>query len=114
MSTAEATTENATCRPAVFPYFHERESWPPGTLAGIYRKLKDQDILPDLIHERGISEEEFLAQLSPHALPSTRPVPHSPSPLNGQMPAHGPELLPLLVRLHHRDVSQVLDALAPK
>ncbi len=55
-----STLEKAVCQPAVFPYFAEREQWPPDTLNLIYRKLVAEDILPDLCHERGISEEDFV------------------------------------------------------
>ncbi len=63
-----STLEKAVCRPAVFPYFAEKDSWPPDTLAGIYRKLVEQDILPDLVHEKGISEEEFVKFVSEDTL----------------------------------------------
>lgn len=55
-----STVEKATCRPAIFPYFAEREQWPPDTLNGVYRKLKEQDVLADLLHEGVVEEDEFV------------------------------------------------------
>ncbi len=64
-----STVEKATCKPSVFPYFAERESWPPDTLNLIYRKLVAEDILPDLVHEKGISEEDFVRFVDEDTLP---------------------------------------------
>ena len=50
----------ATCRPAVFPLFHERESFPEDTLNLIYHRLVSEDLLADLCHDRNVTEEEFV------------------------------------------------------
>lgn len=55
-----SVAERATCKPAVLPYFVDTATFDPQTLPLIYRKLVAQDILADLIHEKGISEEEFV------------------------------------------------------
>lgn len=47
-------------KPAVFPYFAEKATFPPDILNLIYRKLAAQDLLADLVHEKHISEDEFV------------------------------------------------------
>lgn len=64
-----STQEQAICKPAVFPYFAEKESFPPDILALIYRRLKEQDLLADLVHEKAISEEEFVAFVDRETIP---------------------------------------------
>jgi len=55
-----STLEKAVCRPAVFPWFAEKEQWPPDTLNLVYQRLVSEDILADLCHDRHVTEEEFV------------------------------------------------------
>lgn len=56
----EAVAEQTILKPAVLPYFLDRESFPEDLPQLIYRKLNQQDILPDLFHERILTQEEFV------------------------------------------------------
>lgn len=57
----EETLERVSVRPAVIPYYKERDSFPPEILRTIYRKLVAQGIIQDLCHDRiHTTEEEFV------------------------------------------------------
>lgn len=60
-----STVEKAVCKPAVFPYFTDKD---PEVLALIYRRLASQDLLADLLHERVCSEEEFVKYVDEQTL----------------------------------------------
>lgn len=60
--------ERATCRPVVIPYYAEKHNFTADLLPGIYGKLRADNILPDLIPEGDISEQEFIEFVNGPAL----------------------------------------------
>jgi len=55
---------------AVVPYYKERQSFPPGLLNGIYRKLCAEGVDRELMHNGLIEEEEFVRFADEEALTS--------------------------------------------
>lgn len=68
ISSMSAVLEKTICKPAVLPYFVEKETFPPDTMQLVYQKFAAQGILPDLFHERVLSETEFLSFIEKKAL----------------------------------------------
>lgn len=54
--------------PVVIPYFAEKERLPADILSKIYQRLVSDDILPDLVPENVITEQEFIDFVSGAAL----------------------------------------------
>ncbi len=55
---------------AVIPYFRERDNMPSGLLRGIFRRLTEQGIDKELLHNGAMSEEEFVQFADREALTS--------------------------------------------
>lgn len=55
-------------RPAVIPWYAEKASFPPDVLHLIYDLLVQEDILPDLVPENSITEQEFVEFVNGPAL----------------------------------------------
>lgn len=60
----------ASIRPAVVPWYSERERFPENILNLLYRKLVAQGLDREVLHERAMMEEEFVEFASGEALTS--------------------------------------------
>src|SRR4051812_32315919 len=57
-----------TFKPVVIPFSAEKENLPKDLLPKIYRRLVSDDILPDLVPECDLSEEDFIEFVNGPAL----------------------------------------------
>lgn len=65
-----AVLETVKVRPAVIPYYREKENFPPDILNRLYRKLEGQELLSELLHNRAMFEQDFCKFLTEDALTS--------------------------------------------
>lgn len=58
-----AVLENTPVRPAVIPYYKERDSFPPNVLNLIYRKMVAQGLGREALHGHSVTEEGFVEHM---------------------------------------------------
>ncbi len=65
-----AVLEGVTVRPAVIPYYKEKEHFPPNVLNLLYRKMVAQGLDREVLHNHAMMEAEFVDFANGEALTS--------------------------------------------